>query len=614
MPREAVRSRSGCSTCRRRRKKCDETWDDPAHVGVCKRCFVGSFTCDRSPIPRQPAKPRKALPTPTKLHSPPDSVAQSLFLTGSSASTPAPTMAPAPVASTSTAQFFDPAMSQPPYSFPELDTEPFMANFFATLDSISFPADETELQEAADATVALQGDGELGVKVEPSELGDEEEDEIYDEASAAGALVGLPQAFSRAQSLGKSPASQSSPPLDPILPSQSSSKESPISPLYNKFNDEFLASIPNPLRKILTKNVDDVVAQHELTRMSSLAVVLLYRARSLPNASEQRARLIEQSDEQFHAALSHLQVPIPLEAQITAVLDLQYHQFALHGGAASHAVLLLGEFFVTETLGTFPKLDFASMMDPTTLPLRCFAYTEILTAFVTKDRRSVFDVVALPGDEEYSSPVGRMGQPPADPRLETHLGLPVGLLMCLVAITNLSLDMAKMDPLIVQEKKGSIERAIRNWQVRKPPVSMADSNDSVSYLDELRLAEIWRHTALIHLYESVHHLGPHARQIRHSLSQIIALGHRNADPNATDYGKSFGGSLLACPFTIASMVATSVEDREKCRQVLVQCGPQMGYQTNLAAVEKVWATVDETGFPVDWRSLLAKEGMMLAFL
>lgn len=41
---------------------------------------------------------------------------------------------------------------------------------------------------------------------------------------------------------------------------------------------------------------------------------------------EAQARLLAQSDQYFQQALVHLQTPIPLEAQIIAVLDMQAYQ------------------------------------------------------------------------------------------------------------------------------------------------------------------------------------------------------------------------------------------------------------------------------------------------
>lgn len=62
------------------------------------------------------------------------------------------------------------------------------------------------------------------------------------------------------------------------------------------------------------------------------------------------------------------------------------------------------------------------------------------------------------------------------------------------------------------------------------------------------------------------------------------------------------------------MIATAPDDREQCRQVLVSCGQQRGYADNLTAVERVWAVTDQSGWTVDWRDVLEKEGLMVAFL
>ncbi|GAA6007982.1 hypothetical protein JCM10207_006987 [Rhodosporidiobolus poonsookiae] len=45
-----MRSREGCLTCKRRRKKCDET-RKPEHNGACERCFTSSYKCEWLPPP-----------------------------------------------------------------------------------------------------------------------------------------------------------------------------------------------------------------------------------------------------------------------------------------------------------------------------------------------------------------------------------------------------------------------------------------------------------------------------------------------------------------------------------------------------------------------------------
>lgn len=84
------------------------------------------------------------------------------------------------------------------------------------------------------------------------------------------------------------------------------------------------------MREIVTQRMNNVAATSELTRCASMAMVLLYRVRSNVGDSgemeEAQAKLLAQSDQYFQQALVHLQTPIPLEAQLIAVLDMQAYQ------------------------------------------------------------------------------------------------------------------------------------------------------------------------------------------------------------------------------------------------------------------------------------------------
>lgn len=123
-----------------------------------------------------------------------------------------------------------------------------------------------------------------------------------------------------------------------------------------------------------------------------------------------------------------------------------------------------------------------------------------------------------------------------------------------------------------------------------------------------------RQAALIHLFQSIHRYGPHHTLLRHSLSQILSLIQRHDPSQSFEVNHTFTGSLLAAPLVLAAMIATAPDDREQCRQVLVSCGQQRGYADNLTAVERVWAVTDQSGWTVDWRDVLEKEGLMVAFL
>lgn len=135
----------------------------------------------------------------------------------------------------------------------------------------------------------------------------------------------------------------------------------------NTFNQGFFRSLPKPVREVVVQRAYNAATSSELSRNASMAMVMLYRLRmqqqqqqqdpefnptDLASTAEQQARLLAQSNLYFQRAIEHLQAPIPLEAKMVAVLDMQTYQYDQYGAAAANAILLLGEYFITEALGS----------------------------------------------------------------------------------------------------------------------------------------------------------------------------------------------------------------------------------------------------------------------
>lgn len=119
------------------------------------------------------------------------------------------------------------------------------------------------------------------------------------------------------------------------------------------------------------------------------------------------------------------------------------------------------------------------------MALRAFAYTDVLHTVCIPRRRTLFAFTGLPGDP--GTPTPGSVPPSTDPNdraIETHLGLPVGLLLCLAATSNLSAEMGSFPDEVVAAKAQAIERAIRDWRPLPPDASALA--DSTAYIDELR--------------------------------------------------------------------------------------------------------------------------------
>lgn len=244
------------------------------------------------------------------------------------------------------------------------------------------------------------------------------------------------------------------------------------------------------------------------------------------------------------------------------------------------------------------------------MALRAFAYTDVLHTVCIPRRRTLFAFASLPGDP--STPANApspISSDETDRAVEIHLGLPVGLLLCLAATSNLSAEMGAFPDEVVAAKAQAIEKAIRDWRPLAPDA--AALADSTAYIDELSTAEMWRHvcrarsfasllrtltlpsiveqTSLLYLYQSVHHHGCLSLTVRSCLQQILQIGARvmnapKALHNADNYVSAC--ATRSVPWFLAGTVAISQHDRDMCKKGLMGCGPQRGYKDNLAAIER----------------------------
>lgn len=128
------------------------------------------------------------------------------------------------------------------------------------------------------------------------------------------------------------------------------------------------------------------------------------------------------------------------------------------------------------------------------MALRAFAYTDVLHTICIPRRRTLFAFTSLPGDSATPTDVSTPNTgDDTDRAVEIHLGLPVGLLLCLAAISNLSAEMAAFPEEVVALKAHAIEKTIRDWRPLAPDA--AALADSISYLDNLATCEMWRYVS-----------------------------------------------------------------------------------------------------------------------
>ncbi|KAG0658781.1 hypothetical protein C6P46_005646 [Rhodotorula mucilaginosa] len=469
------------------------------------------------------------------------------------------------------------------------------------------------------------------------------------------------------------PSPASAAPGIPTLPVANDEEGPPmVDPVaYNTFNQGFFRSLPKPVREVVVQRAYNAATSSELSRNASMAMVMLYRLRmqqqqqqqdpdfnpsDLATTTEQQARLLAQSNLYFQRAIEHLQAPIPLEAKMVAVLDMQAYQFDQYGAAAANAILLLGEYFINEALGPQPLLDLSAIRDSANVLLTVVAWSDCIRCICIPRRRTLFAFSNLPGEPAHSNSsstsavVDDVTSQPYD--VNAHQGLPVGLMLCVAATANLACEMDALPDEVVRVKAQGIENAVREW--KPPPPDAQDLADSAGYVEKVSTSEMWRHAVIVFLYQVVHRHGPLSKPIRDAVQQILQIGVRMLNhhsprppPPASSLSSSSSSRAVsppagvqndanrapapvspsvayddylsapatrAVPWFLAGTCAILSGDRALCRKGLEVCGKQQGYRDNVMALERLWKIVDERGWVFDWREKLQDEKLLVGFL
>lgn len=269
-------------------------------------------------------------------------------------------------------------------------------------------------------------------------------------------------------------------------------------PIYAALSDTFLSSLPPPVRDIVKRRIMDVAFSNDLSKSASIALCLLYQARTLPDGDQARERLTEQSTSYFDRAAAKLTTTtaIPLEAQILATLDLFLHALEGNGAAAGYSVLLLADHWITSSLGR-PKLDLTTLEGLNNILFRSIAHIDILRCLCLGNRRTLFDLVGTPGSSPLPSILSsNPAEVVSSEACEGTKGVPTGLVLCIAATCNLAIEEERMEKTEFRRRGEEIERRIKGWKpVVITPEKLA-GEEGIKVLDDFATHEMWRYVSV----------------------------------------------------------------------------------------------------------------------
>ncbi|WVQ84173.1 hypothetical protein IAT38_006320 [Cryptococcus sp. DSM 104549] len=285
------------------------------------------------------------------------------------------------------------------------------------------------------------------------------------------------------------------------------------------------------------------------------------------------------------------------------VIDLQLVEFIRGGAAPSYSMLALGDRLVRNAMGAaHPPITLSHLRSSDTFSLRLYALSDISRCIVERGRKTIFNFWSDVGDSDANTPNDVEGDEP----WATYLGLPDSIVILLAEIVNLCAELKTSSATSIKAQAEELETALRGWQSQT--FSTADGIDSAALVSRTIAGELWRLSALILLYQSVHNVGGLHPVLRRAQSDILALlDSVTRLPN----GDLFG--FIALPAFLAATLSLTEQDRQRAMRHLLRPGPERVWLDNISLVEKLWEEVDQTGVLPDWHDKMTREGVSVAF-
>ncbi|OCF42363.1 hypothetical protein I317_03869 [Kwoniella heveanensis CBS 569] len=288
------------------------------------------------------------------------------------------------------------------------------------------------------------------------------------------------------------------------------------------------------------------------------------------------------------------------------VIDLQLVEFIRGGAAPSYNMLALGDRLVRSAMGEHhPPITLSSLRTSDTLSLRFYALSDISRCIVQRGRRTIFNFWSDVGldDSSAASPEGDDDEPWA-----TYLGLPDAIVILLAEIVNLCAEIQTTSTTSksIKDQADELENALKSWSSQS--FSTTQSLDPTALVSRTIAGELWRLTALVLLYQSVHRVGSLHPVLRQAQKQILSLLDSVTKlPSGDLWG------FIALPAFLAACLSIEDHDRKRSMQHVMRPGPERVWLDNMTLVEKVWEEVDETGRLPDWHDKMIREGLSIAF-
>ncbi|CAE6375784.1 unnamed protein product [Rhizoctonia solani] len=273
---------------------------------------------------------------------------------------------------------------------------------------------------------------------------------------------------------------------------------------------------------------------------------------------------------------------LPPQVKLVGLIEITNYEYYSSTLSRYYPHVLESASIVRQIIGS-DTLDLLGLSGKQTFDIRCFAWCDILHSMATSRPTMLkyeFDI------EQARQSSSADGYANPDKGVEWIYGCPDVLTLIMAQTTALKHSLASEEEKV--HHGAILEELILGWEFRP-----TQAKGSVMRVARVGVQEVWRHIATLYLHQAIFRSHPTHPTVKSSVRNILGIASTlkpGVNPDC----------FLSVPYFIAGSFAISQKDRYTLKTRLLSCGNEPFLRNLAFSLEDIWAESDATGRFASW--------------
>ncbi|CAE6478823.1 hypothetical protein ACGC1H_003067 [Rhizoctonia solani] len=270
------------------------------------------------------------------------------------------------------------------------------------------------------------------------------------------------------------------------------------------------------------------------------------------------------------------------QVKLVGLIEVTNYEYYSSNLSRYYPHVLEAASIVRQIMGS-DTLDLLSLTGNHTFDIRCFAWCDILHSMATS-RPTMLKYEFNIEQAQHSG--SEDGYTHTNKGVEWIYGCPDVLTVILARTSSIKHSPASKENKI---RHGvMLEELVLNWEFRP-----AQAKGSVMRVARVGVQEVWRHIAILYIHQAIFQSPSTHPTVRSSVRSIIRIASTlkpGVNPDC----------FLSVPYFIAGSFAVSQKDRYILKSRVLNCGNEPFLRNLASSLEDIWAESDATGRFASW--------------